>query len=107
MNSYRWSAVTVKSIATVPVKKACKSARVCSCSSFILITMPRIMIEYGHLFRLKPRWIHVPRSDSNPIGQCSDLLPGVNFANLAAAVLQHDDHNGKSRQVSSRFPGDC
>jgi hypothetical protein len=21
-------------------------------------------------FRLKPRWIHVPRSDSNPVGQC-------------------------------------
>ncbi|MDO8787927.1 MAG: hypothetical protein Q7J42_07635 [Sulfuritalea sp.] len=24
----------------------------------------------GHLLRLKPRWIHTPRSDSNPIGQC-------------------------------------
>ncbi|MGA8148537.1 MAG: hypothetical protein WB870_13350, partial [Gallionellaceae bacterium] len=31
-----------------------------SCSSFILITMPRIMIDHGHLFRLKPRWIHAP-----------------------------------------------
>jgi hypothetical protein len=32
--------------------------------------MPRIMIDHGNLFRLKPRWIHAPRSDSNPIGQC-------------------------------------
>ena len=27
------------------------------------------MIDHGHLFRLKLHWIHVPRSDSNPIGQ--------------------------------------
>ena len=33
--------------------------------------MRRILIDPGHLFRLKPRWIHTPRSDSNPIGQGS------------------------------------
>src|SRR5450759_2661198 len=73
MNSYRWSVVTVKSIVTVPVKKACKSANVCSFSSFILITMARIMIDHGYQFRLKPRWIHAPLSDSYPIGQRSFL----------------------------------
>ena len=31
--------------------------------------MPRILIDPGTPFRLKPRWIHTPRSDSNPIGQ--------------------------------------
>jgi CRP-like cAMP-binding protein/Fe-S-cluster-containing hydrogenase component 2/thioredoxin reductase len=34
------------------------------------ITMPRILIDHSCLFRLKPRWIHDPRSDSNPVGQC-------------------------------------
>src|SRR5450756_199434 len=77
MNSYRWSVVTVKSIVTVPVKKACKSAKVCSCSSFISITMPHIMIDPGLLLRLIPRWIHTPRLDSYPIGQgCTDTSKG-------------------------------
>ena len=31
------------------------------------------MIASSHLLRLKPRWNHTPRSDSNPIGQGSDL----------------------------------
>ncbi|MDZ4255653.1 MAG: hypothetical protein U1A72_24050, partial [Sulfuritalea sp.] len=47
--------------------------KVRSCSSFISITMLRILIDPGYLLRLKPRWIHAPRSDSNPIGQCSAL----------------------------------
>ena len=53
----------------VPSKKACNWARVCICSSFILITMPCIMTDTRCRFRLKPRWIYAPRSDSNPIGQ--------------------------------------
>jgi len=31
------------------------------------------MIDHGYQFRLKPRWIHAPRSDSYPIGQRSRL----------------------------------
>ena len=37
--------VTAKSTAVVPSKKACSWARVCICSSFILVTMPRIMTD--------------------------------------------------------------
>ena len=32
------------------------------------------MTDHDNLFRLKPRWIHAPRSDSNPIGQCTTNL---------------------------------
>ncbi len=72
-NQYRaaLSAATVKSIATVPVKKACKSARVRSCSSFISISMPRIMIDSVRLFRLKPRWIHTPIQTQIPLDNAS------------------------------------
>lgn len=44
-------------------------AKVCNCSSFISIAMLRIMIDRSCPFRLKPRWNHALRSDSNPIGQ--------------------------------------
>ncbi len=35
------------------------------CSSFILITMPHIMIDHGYLFRLKPHWT-MPHADDQP-----------------------------------------
>ena len=54
--------------------------------------MPRIMIDPCRSFRLKPRWNHAPRSDSNPIGQgfgpeAPALLPAARSRGALAAVL--------------------
>ena len=37
-------------------------------------TMPRILIAPRYPFRLNLRWIHTPRSDSNPIGQHGEFV---------------------------------
>jgi hypothetical protein len=52
-----------------------------------LITMPRIMIDHGYQFRLKPRWIHAPRSDSYPIGQRLVMLEILTGATIASDVI--------------------
>ena len=36
--------------------------------------MARVLIDPRYLLRLIPHWIHVLRSDSNPIGQCCTFL---------------------------------
>jgi hypothetical protein len=53
--------------------------------------MLRILIDPGHLLRLKPRWIHTPRSDSNPIGQGLRLTIQFSFSTIqhASSELVH------------------
>ena len=46
------------------VRNAYNCVSVAICLSFISITMPSIMIDLSYLLRLKPRWNHAPRSDS-------------------------------------------
>jgi hypothetical protein len=48
--------------------------------------MPRIMIDYSHSLRLKPRWNHAPCPDSNPIGQCFFLRSFLLRANMAQQI---------------------
>jgi hypothetical protein len=52
------------------------------------ITMPRIMIDPRCLFRLIPRWIHILRSDSYPIGQRSVLTGKPFSAKLALSLAR-------------------